>query len=102
MTADRTGWRLSLSAAKDIDAIYDHGAATWSVRQADAYNEGLERLFDLLASFPALGREHAEISPPIRIHPYRAHVAIYRFDGDGIEVLRIVPARSDWLDALDR
>ena len=68
----------------------------WSEEQAERYQTHLFELLDLLSAHPELARERTEIDPPVRIHPYGTHVVVYRNEGDGILVLRVLHARSDW------
>ena len=84
----------------DLDAIFDHGVAKWSLDHAIAYILDLERVFVLLSTFPEMARLRRELSPPIRIHPYRAHVIADDAEPVGIEIIRVLPARSDWVTYL--
>jgi toxin ParE1/3/4 len=48
-------FRLSKRAERDLIEIYDVTDETFGSYQAEAYLAGLDRTFDLLANFPALG-----------------------------------------------
>lgn len=48
------------------------------------------------ADFPALARLRKEISPPVRIHPHRAHLIIYIETDATLDVIRVLHARSNW------
>jgi toxin ParE1/3/4 len=61
-----TEFRLSERAERDLIEIYSNTAETFGSYQAEAYHAGLERTFDLLASFPRIGRAMAEIAPRFR------------------------------------
>jgi toxin ParE1/3/4 len=37
-----------------------------------------------------MARERDEFSPPVRIHSNGVHLVIYRIDGQGIEIIRIL------------
>ncbi|MCA0338113.1 MAG: type II toxin-antitoxin system RelE/ParE family toxin, partial [Proteobacteria bacterium] len=38
-----------------------------------------------------------EISPPVRIHPFKAHLVVYRIKEDGsVFVIRIRHSHEDW------
>lgn len=95
-------WRLAPEAQDDLSDIYDFGAERWSEDQADAYARDLARLFSVLAAHPQIARERSGLPDGTRVHPFRSHLIFYRPDETGIEILRIAPARSDWLDALNR
>ncbi len=84
------GWTLRPAAESDLSEIWRPGAATWGVEQAERYTDGLFAVFDLLAAFPDMARERTEFSPPVRIHPNGSHLVIYRWDGQGVEIIRIL------------
>ena len=52
--------------------------------------------FRLLRQFPELARERDEIVPPVRVHPHRAHLIVYRVGEDAVEVIRVLHSRQDW------
>ncbi|WP_341871205.1 type II toxin-antitoxin system RelE/ParE family toxin [Stappia indica] len=44
-----------------------------------------------------MARERGEISPPVRIHPFKAHLVVYVMEEDGgILVVRIRHGHEDW------
>ena len=94
-------YRLTPGAESDLADMWRFGAGRWSPEQADRYEDGLLALLGLLSTQPSMAREQPEVGTGVRMHPYRSHVIFYRPGGDGIEVLRIVHARSDWTDVLD-
>lgn len=79
-----------------MDDIWEGGALRWSADQADAYLRTLGATFRLLREFPELARERAEIVPPVRVHPHRAHLIVYRVTEDAVEVIRVLHGRRDW------
>lgn len=89
------GWIVRPAAQSDLSEIWRYGAENWGVERADRYTDGLFALFDLLAEFPEPARERREFSPPVRIHPSGAHLAIYRQEGQGIEIIRILHAHQN-------
>ena len=70
-------FRLSERAERDLIEIYDYTEETFGAYQADAYHAGLERTFDLLASFPRIGRAVEEIAPGFRRFLFQAHTVFY-------------------------
>lgn len=90
------GYRLNKTAEKDIAAIFRRGFAEFGLRQAESYHAGLERIFEFLAANPKAARERAEFAPPVRLHPFGAHVVVYRIIGDDIMVVRVLHGRQDW------
>lgn len=88
-------YRTTRAADADIIAIYATGAASFGTAQAERYHAGLVETFDLLAANPGMARERAEFSPPVRVHPHRAHVIVYVGDEHGILIVRVLHGRQD-------
>jgi toxin ParE1/3/4 len=67
------------------------------VHQANRYHDERFALFDLIAATPRIARERNEIEPPVRIHPSKAHVIVYRVEDDEkIFVVRTRHGHEDW------
>jgi toxin ParE1/3/4 len=90
-----SGYVLRPAARADFAKIWNDGAMTWGSDQADRYADGLFAVFDLLAEFPELAREREEFLPPVRIHPSGSHLVIYRLEGQGVEIIRILHAHQN-------
>lgn len=91
-----SGYRLSPQARNDLGNIWSYTAQTWSADQADTYLRGLDQKLGDLCLNPESARERKEIDPPVRLHPYRSHLVIYRIEGDQLAVIRIVHYRQHW------
>jgi len=92
-------YKLSARAGDDIFNIYLEGVRLFGVEQAEKYYAGLERAFEFLSYNPKAARERLEISPPVRVHPYRSHIIVYLVDNeDDVLILRIRHGREDWHD----
>ena len=92
--------QFSKKAATDITNIYMSGAQNFGIAQADTYHAGLERVFEFLAENPLAVRESKEFLPPVRIHPYKAHVVVFKISGNGILIVRVLHGHQDlkrWL-----
>ena len=89
-------------AEADLDAIWNYTVAEWGRGQAVAYLEALNAVFGTLAEFPDMARLRTDITPPVRLHPHRAHLVIYRADAETLDVIRVLAARSDWMAVLTR
>lgn len=89
-------YRLSQAAENDIIAIYVAGVGMFGARQAEHYHQGLEETFRFLAAFPGAARLRTEITPPVRVHPYRSHIIIYTVEGADIDILRVRHGLEDW------
>lgn len=98
MAAD--GWRLTPAAERDLTGIWDYSARIWSVAQAERYLRGLSASFDTLARTPEIARERAEFDPPVRLHPHRSHLIVYRIEDAGVAIVRILHARQNWVNLL--
>ncbi|HAR52510.1 type II toxin-antitoxin system RelE/ParE family toxin [Roseovarius nubinhibens] len=87
-------WVIRPAAQTDLSDIWHYGADHWGIDQADRYADGLFALFDLLSDFPEMARERDEFIPPVRIHPSGVHLVIYRANGQGVEIIRILHAHQ--------
>jgi toxin ParE1/3/4 len=70
-------FRLSERTERDPIEIYDYTEETFGAYQADAYHAGLDRTFDLLASFPLIGRAADEMASGFRRFRFQAHTIFY-------------------------
>jgi toxin ParE1/3/4 len=93
--ANSVGVVLRPAARADLARIWKDGAERWGSAQADRYADGLFSLFYLLVEFPELSRERLEFTPPVRIHPIGAHLVIYRLEGQGVEIIRILHSHQN-------
>ena len=94
--------RLTLKARADLIDIWDFGADRWGPEQADDYEDGLRALIGLIADNPNMARERPELQEGVRVYPYRSHIIAFRVHRDGIAILCVFRARSDWQTALTR
>ncbi len=92
--------RKSDLAESDLLSIYRFGHERFGALQADAYANDLFDVIDLLAHNPLIGRERGEFSKPVRIHPFKAHVIVYRIESDSLVVVRVLHGRQNWPDAI--
>ncbi|MEO1686303.1 MAG: type II toxin-antitoxin system RelE/ParE family toxin [Pseudomonadota bacterium] len=93
--------RLTPAARRDLEDIWDWTAEAFSPDQADAYLRGLAEALSLIAAQPGIGRERPEIAPPVRLHPWRSHLIVYRAEAEGVLVIRVPHARRDWRALLE-
>ncbi|OCP25120.1 MULTISPECIES: type II toxin-antitoxin system RelE/ParE family toxin [unclassified Ensifer] len=93
------GFRLSLAAEEDIIAIAEEGVRLFGAAQASRYHDELFGIFVLIAASPRMARERPELSPPMRIHPFKAHLVVYRVEADGdILIVRVRHGHENWTD----
>ncbi len=89
-------YRLSPAAQGDLERIWVFTVQMWSADQAEAYLQGLDETLDILVAHPGIARERYEIVPPVRLHPYRSHLIVYRIEPDHLAVIRILHTRQHW------
>lgn len=89
-------YKTTRQADQDIVDIYVRGVAVFGVDQAERYHEGMVSVFELLAENPHLARERPEFDPPVRLHPYKAHIIAYVVQNDGILIVRVLHGRQAW------
>jgi len=65
--------------------------------QARQYHDELFAIFDMIAANPRMARERPELSPPMLIHPFKAHLVVYRIENyGGILIVRVRHGHEDW------
>ena len=90
------GFRLSIAAEEDVIGIAEQGIRLFGPVQARQYHDELFAI-DMIAANPRMARERPELSPPMRIHPFKAHLAVYRIEKDGgILIVRVRHGHEDW------
>lgn len=88
---------LSHEAEEDIIGISENGIRLFGAAQARKYHNDLFTIFELIASNPRIARERYELLPPIRIHPFKAHLIIYMVrDGSSVFFIRVRHSHEDW------
>lgn len=88
---------LSVEAEEDIIAIAEQGVRILGAGQAKRYHDELFALLDLIAANPRIAHERDEINPPVRIHPFKAHLVVYGIEDDEtIFIIRVRHGHEDW------
>jgi toxin ParE1/3/4 len=88
---------LSAEAEDDVDTMYFDGALRRGRRAARDYIDRLKDTLDLLSANPPIGTVRGGSRKTARIHPFGAHVILYREVRGGIIVLGIRPQRENWV-----
>lgn len=88
---------LSEQAANDIIDILTYTIDRFGQPQADEYNTGLFRSFDLLADNPKLGRRVNLVGKghEVRRYIYQAHYVFYEIRGAIIHIATIRSMRQE-------
>jgi toxin ParE1/3/4 len=94
--------RLSREADADLTKLFLTGCAQFGEAQTDAYFAAMKERIELLRRFPELGRRVQGSRFPVRVLPAQSHIIIYMATERLLSVIRIAPARSDWLDLIER
>lgn len=89
--------RLAPEAERDLENIWVHIVAMWSIEQAENYIGDINSTFELLSLSPLIARERIEFTPPVRVHRRQSHVIIYRMNGDFTDIVRVVHMRQNGL-----
>lgn len=93
------GYRLTSEAEDDIIAIAKTGLRVFGERQANQYNIDLFAIFDLISANPRIARARDEVSPPVRIFPFKAHLIVYLVgENDDVLIVRIRHGHENWID----
>lgn len=87
--------RTTRQADQDIIDLYVAGVARFGSEHAERYVAGLTAMFGLPADNPLMARLRSEFPRPVRLYPYRAHMAAYAEHADGILIVRVLHGRQD-------
>ena len=90
------------SAERDLDRIWEYTVERWGQDQALRYVRAMNDAMTRLSVFPEIARLYEEFSPPVRIHVFREHLIVYQTTETTLEVIRLLPSRSNWAEALAR
>lgn len=91
------GYYLTRKAEEDIVDIFLRGAVTFGIHQAEIYHDLLASAFQMLSENPLVAFERTELSPPVRIYPFKSHLIVYTIDNGGdIFIVRVRHGHEDW------
>ncbi|MGR3715642.1 MAG: type II toxin-antitoxin system RelE/ParE family toxin [Thermohalobaculum sp.] len=88
-------YELSGRADSDLKEIYKYSYVSHGKAQADRYYEGLIARFEFLADAPLIAREHRDLKPPVRIHPYGRHLIAYQARDGRVLIVRVLHQSMD-------
>ena len=88
-------YKLSKRAQAKLLDIYERSYEMFGEYQADAYQAGFEKTFELLAMFPAIGRHADEIRSGFRRYRYQSHYIFYTLEADLIVIRNIIHTARD-------
>jgi len=88
---------FSTQAEEGIVSIAEEGIRIFGALVAKRYHDELFVLLELIAANPRIACERNEISPPVKIHSFKAYLVVYRIDEVGkIFVIRIRHSHEEW------
>ena len=90
-----SAYSLTLEAVRDMASIARESVKTWGWDRAEAYVLDLHRAFDLLATFPDLGRSVGHIRRGHRRFERASHVIFYVRSDDGVLIIRVLHRRME-------
>jgi len=93
-------YRLSDLAARDLEAVYIYTALQFGRAHTTRYKQQLEAAMGLLAAYPAMGRQVADLRGNVHRHEHGMHIIFYTLDSSGILITRILSSRSNWMEHL--
>lgn len=86
---------LSRQAETDLDEIWDY-LESRNPHAALRLLAEINGMFELIANFPRIGREHDELDGTPRIFPVRRYLIVYEIIEDvGVQILRVYHASRD-------
>ncbi|HVY33531.1 MAG TPA: type II toxin-antitoxin system RelE/ParE family toxin [Caulobacteraceae bacterium] len=88
---------LSLSAERDLDALFDWIARDSGVERAEAVLRRIEETLELVAAMPRIGRVRHDLDGEPRTFAVWPWVVVYEplSPRDGIIVWRVIDGRTD-------
>ena len=95
-------YHLTPSAARDVNAIYDHIAAD-SLPAAGRMLQRFLEAFRKLGDLPGMGHLREDLTDePFRFWPVGAYLIIYRPDSDPLQILRVLHGSRDVASLLEQ
>ncbi|MEM1105511.1 MAG: type II toxin-antitoxin system RelE/ParE family toxin [Pseudomonadota bacterium] len=88
--------RVEARARDDLEQISLEGRRLFGPKQSSVYGAELKNAMSRLLDFPFAFPERTEFDPPVRVCRHKAHVILYRVEGDTVLILRVRHGREDW------
>ena len=94
-------YQLTKKAEEDLISIAERGIELFGERQAQFYHKALLRLNAATSANPKMARERNELTPPVRVHPFKAHVLSAIYASENSFCASNQHGREDWLSTSD-
>jgi toxin ParE1/3/4 len=88
-------FRLAERARRDLSDIYARTEIQFGRHQADVYNAGFFKCFDLIASFPHIGRSADNLKSGHRRYRHKSHYIFYTIKPDHVLIEAIFHAAQN-------
>lgn len=88
-------YRLSKTAAADLNAIAEFTIQRFGVDQSRRYRDNLKHCFEQLADNPELGRRAEQLARGLKRFEHQSHIVFYTSDSDGLLIVRVLHSRMD-------
>ena len=88
-------YKISPRAEARLLDIAEYTAAKFGTYQADAYITGFQQTFELLASFPRIGRSADELCQGYRRYRYQSHYIFYTEEAEHVLIRTILHTAQD-------
>lgn len=85
--------RLSRSARNDFVDILRYTKQTWGARQMAVYQRRIDEALRAISCNPELGHKRQDLPSAHRAYLVGVHLIVYRVDGEGLGVVRILHQR---------
>ncbi len=85
---------LSPAAEDDLIEIWAY-ISDDSAKAATAFVKRIEAKFEPLLSFPAIGTARDQLSPGLRVVPYKDYCIYYTYDDATVTIVRVVHGARD-------
>ncbi len=86
---------LSRSTQDDLDELFEYGENQFGKAKAIAYLEGLNTCFNMLASYPDIGKSRDEVKQGLFSFPYQSHIVFYRIFKQHVRIVRVLYGGRD-------
>jgi toxin ParE1/3/4 len=93
---------ISSAARSDLEAIDDYGIDRFGEEAADAFNAGVDRVFEQLAEFPRSAPERLDYGQNIRCWMHLGYRVLYQIQGETVVIVRVLHHSRDVGKPLDK
>ncbi|MCY7421346.1 MAG: type II toxin-antitoxin system RelE/ParE family toxin [Chitinophagaceae bacterium] len=83
------------TAVEDLEEIWLYTFQTWSLEQADRYQNLIYKEIEFLAGKPASGKDCSHMRKDYRSAKIRSHLIFYKYSSSEIEIIRILHESMD-------